>query len=722
MEDIIRVKDQYYILATSALADDRTRVLKWGEMFAVFDRYGDIFPVGLGEQGIFFEGTRYLSLYSLNLGPERPLLLSSTVKEDNILLAVDLTNPDVHITDLVAIPRGALHLFRSKFLHEGSCHERLRLANYGQKSIVAPLRFTFEADFADIFEVRGMTREQRGEKLPHEVGDDYLVLGYRGLDGVLRRTRIHFSPPPRAIRGNEAVVEISVPPQGTEEVHLTIHCLAGEPATIPRRTFEAAHLEVLNKRRRTLEATAGIYTSNEQFNHWINRSASDLDMMLTNLPQGPFPYAGVPWFNTAFGRDGIITALECLWINPDVARGVLAYLAETQAQAVIPEQDAEPGKILHETRGGEMAALQEVPFGQYYGSVDSTPLFVVLAGAYYEHTGDRDFIIRLWPHVERALTWMDTYGDKDGDGFVEYDRRTPKGLIQQGWKDSHDSIFHADGELAQAPIALCEVQGYVYAARRAAADLAEALSQPVRASTLRSQARALQENFERAFWQDDMGIYAVALDGDKRPCRVRTSNAGQCLFTGIASPDHARILAPTLMGEEFFSGWGIRTLAAGEARYNPMSYHNGSIWPHDNALIARGLSHYRFRELALKVLAGMFDASLFMDLNRLPELFCGFHRRPGEGPTQYPVACSPQAWAAGAVFMLLQACLGLTIRGTQNQVHFFHPALPEFLQEVSIRNLRVGQGSMDLALRRYSGNVAIQVVRREGDVSLLVVK
>jgi glycogen debranching enzyme len=369
-----------------------------------------------------------------------------------------------------------------------------------------------------------------------------------------------------------------------------------------------------------------------------------------------------------------------------------------------------------------MAALGEIPFGRYYGSVDATPLFVLLAGAYHERTGDRDFVESIWPNVEAALGWIDTHGDADGDGFVEYFRRSADGLGNQGWKDSHDAVFHADGALAQGPIALCEVQGYVYGAKRAAAALASALDRTRRAEELHEQARALRARFEEAFWCEELDTYALALDGDKRPCRVRTSNAGHCLLTGIVSPERARRVARTLLGPDSFSGWGVRTVAATEARYNPMSYHNGSVWPHDNALIACGLARYGLKEEVLRIMAGLFDASLFVDLHRLPELFCGFVRRPGEGPTLYPVACAPQTWAAAAVFLLLQACLGVTVSAPEGRVCFSYPVLPPFLKEVQVRNLRVGGATVDLLLLRHGQDVGINVLRREGRVEITMVK
>jgi glycogen debranching enzyme len=444
-------------------------------------------------------------------------------------------------------------------------------------------------------------------------------------------------------------------------------------------------------------------------------------MMTTETSTGPYPYAGVPWYSTPFGRDGIITALECLWFNPELSKGVLAYLASTQAKETRPEQDAEPGKILHEARDGEMANLGEIPFKRYYGSVDATPLFVLLAGEYFARTGDLDFIKTIWSNLELALAWIDNFGDLNRDGFTDYDRKSSKGLIHQGWKDSHDCIFHEDGTDAKGPIALCEVQGYVYAAKKSAANLASALEKYDLAQKLLDQAETLQEAFEKAFWCEPISTYALALDGNKQPCRVRTSNAGHCLFTGIAEKEHARRVAQTLLSDASFSGWGIRTVAASEVRYNPMSYHNGSVWPHDNALIAHGLARYGQKGAAMKLLEAFCEASVNMDFHRLPELFCGFQRRGGEGPTRYPVACAPQAWSASSIFLFLQACLGLTINSSAGTVTFTNPVLPGFLKEVRIGNLRLKEGSVDLLLMNRIHDVGINVLKKTGNVQVLVV-
>lgn len=678
----------------------------------MFDRLGDVQSTGMGEQGLFFEDTRHLSRYKVELWGTRPLLLSSTVETGNFLFTGDLTNLDVSRESRVVIPRGTLHVLRSRFLWKNSCYEEFVFMNHGLSDLYVPFRLSFEADFADIFEVRGMHRQHRGTHPPPEVRDNSVRLAYDGLDGVSRRTVLRWSSVPDHATDRELSYRVNLHPKERASFHFSFSCdseAAEQSISYPLAMSAArAELEGLGSTFPRLSS------SNSRFNDWINRSIADVKMMMVGNPEPNYPYAGVPWFGTVFGRDGIITALQSLWLNPDMARGVLQSLASSQATKVDPAIESEPGKILHEMRQGEMATLGEVPFGKYYGSVDSTALFIMLAGAYYERTADAKFIQDLWPNIERALRWIDEYGDADRDCFVEYRRHSDKGLVQQGWKDSNDSIFHADGSIAEAPIALCEVQGYVYAAKLAAARLCRFAGEAQRSAALEVEAENLRERFEEQFWCEELSTYALALDGEKRPCKVRTSNAGHCLFTGIASLEHARRVAETLFHPESFNGWGIRTVASHEARYNPLSYHNGSIWPHDNSIIASGLARYGFKRLAGEMFMALLDLSSMVDLHRLPELFCGVERRPGEGPTLYPVACSPQAWAAAAPFMILQACLGISINAERKRIVFDDPYLPEGIPNLVLTDLRCGGIGVDLFLERRNDSV---LVHKAGDPS-----
>ena len=708
----------FYIPAATRARLGRT--LKHGDTFVVFDDSGDAQASGPASEGLFHEDTRFLSRLALVVNGVRPLLLSSAATADNEMLTADLTNPDFFSNGHLTLARDTVHLLRVKVLADGACFESLEVKNYAEHEVSLDLGYAFAADFADMFEVRGQKREQRGRTLKEEIDGARIVLGYRGLDRITRRTELTFDPPPRELTKREARYTLKLPPGGATTLTLAIRCLRDGADQAPQTSFaqSADAAQALVRRRRA--AAARIVTSNTSFNAWLKRSRADLDMLITDMPTGPYPYAGIPWFCTAFGRDAIITALQTLGLAPELTKGVLAFLAAVQATTVDPAMDAEPGKILHETRKGEMAALGEVPFSRYYGSVDSTPLFVVLAAKYFKRTGDREFIRSIWPNIGAALAWMRDYADPDEDGFLEYDRRSDKGLSNQGWKDSNDSVFHADGRLAEPPIALVEVQGYAYAAWRGAALLGRALGDSA-VDDYEARARKLQQRFEEVFWCPEIGTYALALDGAKRPCRVRSSNAGHALFSGIASPAHAARVAATLMDDSGFSDWGIRTVAVGEARYNPMSYHNGSVWPHDNGLIALGLARYGLREPLLKVMEGLFGAAAATELHRLPELFCGFPRRAGEGPTSYPVACSPQAWSSAAAFAVMGAALGVSFNPAAGEIRFTRPALPDFLEEVTLEHLRMGNVSVDLLFRRYTRDTSLNVLRKEGEAEIVLV-
>ena len=704
----------------SAPSDPWPYALKHGESFALFDERGDVIHGKGRADGIYFRDTRVLSQWRLLVDGRRPVLLSSTLRDNNSALIVDMTNREVRIGEHLVQQGETQHLVRKIFLWDSACHQRIAIYNYSQRTQRNTLRLEYRADFVDLFEVRGHVPQHRGTTSARVVSVSQVELGYTATDGLRQSTTMQFHPPPYRITENAVEWELELAPGERHMLFMRVDPSGDEAGH--RHASGTTFLSALRKARKALRRTSSrataIETSNEIFNEVVRRSIADLYMLITETEDGPYPYAGVPWYSTPFGRDGIITALEMLWVDPNVARGVLFFLARNQAMDTDPMADAEPGKILHEMRHGELARIGEVPFAHYYGSVDSTPLFVLLAGRYYKRTGDLETMKRLWPNIEAALRWIDGAGDPDGDGFLEYMSKRPDGLSNQGWKDSADAIFHADGALAEGPIALVEVQAYVYAAKLAIAEVARVLGRHADAARFIDEAEALRLNFEETFWSEELGNYALALDGEKRPCLVRASNVGHVLLSGIASEERAARVARELLTQKFFCGWGIRTIASGEPRYNPMSYHNGSVWPHDNAMIALGLAQYGDTQAVQAIFTGLFRAASFMSLRRLPELFCGFRRRPGRGPTNYPVACSPQAWAAAAPLALLQASLGLNFDVAKHAIVLHHPRLPDFLDEVLLRNLRLEKASVDLLLRRHGSDVAINVIRRDGDVAV----
>jgi glycogen debranching enzyme len=605
----------------------RLFALKHANTFIVADANGNV--VGEGD-GMFRDDTRVLSYWMLTVGGKKPALLSASVSQDNILFTSHLTNRPLPPLGGQSLPQGVIHVERQRLIFEGALYERITLSNFGPEETRVPLELEFDADFRDMFEVRGVSRRARGELLAPEIGPSSVCLCYRGLDGVVRQSCLSFSRAPRRLADRKAEFTIRLRHAGSTSLYIEIAPQGGEAPSRDRFRAAAARARFGMRSKRRRGATA--FSPGRVFNDWIEKSRADLALLTTELKTGPFPYAGIPWFSTPFGRDAIITSLQMLWLDPSLARGVLAFLAANQAKGRSAFQDSAPGKIMHETRKGEMVALDELPFGLYYGGVDTTPLFVMLAGAYADRTADLAFIEEIWPALLGAMGWIEGDGDSNGDGFVDYMRAAASGLANQGWKDSQDSIFHADGSDPAGPIALIEVQGYCYAAFRAMAMLAARRGDDARCAHWNGQADRLRDATEARFWMHESGLYALALDGNGRPCRVRSSNSGQLLYTGLPSPERARAVIDNLLTAPFNSGWGIRTLAEGEARYNPMSYHNGSVWPHDTALCAAGMARYGERAGVIRILDEMFEAAVRFEM-RLPELYCGFERRGrGDAP------------------------------------------------------------------------------------------
>lgn len=699
----------------------RVLAVKEGELFLYSNKHGDLASRRNFGLGLYYKDTRFLSHFSMTISGRDPVLLSSS-SERAYMSHVDLTNPDLYEWGVLAVPQQTLNIRRVRAI-SGRLYERIRIKNYNDHPVDLDMELSFAADFEDMFEVRGMTPEGGGTTEEPEIEPQRIVFRRVGRDGAKRSTTIDFETEPARIAENDGTVtatfRIHLAPYQTRGVSLTVEPSVDDSHVEPRE-FDAAIHDLRRSYEDWEKGSTQIVTDNEVFNVLLGRSLKDLRALYTKMDAGSVLAAGIPWYVATFGRDSLLASHQMLMIDPRISRETLALLARFQGTTDDPWRDEEPGKILHELREGELARSGAVPHTPYYGSVDSTPLFLMLLAQYFRWTGDREFVEGLMGNAEAALAWIDEYGDSDGDGFVEFHTRSPRGIRNQGWKDSHDSISHADGTMAEPPIALVEVQGYVYMAKQRMADVFEAMGKPQRATELRTQAAALKKRFNEAFWMEEEEYFAGALDREKRQVGSIVSNPGHALYCGIVDDDKAQAVARRLLAPDMFSGWGIRTLSKSAAAYNPMSYHNGSVWPHDNALIAAGLKRYGFVRGTNRVATALFDASTYADYMRLPELFCGFTRRSPNRPVSYPVACSPQAWAAGAPFLMLQGMLGISARAHENLLTVNKPQLPPWLGTVELRNLRIGTSRISLVFRREGEITSFSLLSREGDVRVVM--
>ncbi|GAC1321535.1 MAG: glycogen debranching N-terminal domain-containing protein [Chloroflexota bacterium] len=730
-------------------------VLKEGQLYLVTNDSGDVVRQNAQGQGLYYRDTRHLSVFELNVEGV-PLMLLSASGELNFMSTLQLANDRfVGSDERVVADTRTISVRRNRFLHEG-LHERIGFVNYNQHPVRVRVRVVFGSDFRDMFDIRGYyVPEVQGEILPIDMTASRAILHYRGQDRVLRQTHLTFEPPPaqfellnehvRVIghpdgkQGTDprleghvvpptaaAVFDLDLAPMVPQSITLHVAALANQRQPSANGSLEHRHgyeldsafLGIRESYHRWRSDATAIETDHEIFDQLVSRALDDLRLLTDTVSGDLVPTAGIPWFAVPFGRDSLITGMQTLSLRPEILAGTLRFLAHRQGKEVNAFRDEQPGKILHEVRLGELARLSRVPHSMYYGSIDATPLFVVALGEYVRWTGNMDMARTLLPNAEAAMRWMRDYGDLDGDGFIEYQTTSTEGLRNQGWKDSSDSISYRDGELVEPPIALAEVQAYAFAAHREMAYLYGLLGEHGKARDARQAAERVRDLFvDRLAITDTEGrpFWGMGLDGQKRVIDTVGSNPGHALWAGVLRGDDARAAAERLTATDMLSGWGLRTLSGLERRFNPMSYHNGSIWPHDNALVALGLKRAGMDDAALRIAAQIFDAGLRFSGMRLPELWCGFSRdqRYGSRPAQYPVSCSPQAWAAGSAFMLLQAMLGLEAGGIEGVVRL-RPVLPHWLGRVSYRRLRVGETRVDFDVIREGHRVVVDVLEDGG--------
>ena len=690
-------------------------VLKHDRYFLIADCHGDITPPGHCSLGLFEEDTRLLSHYALTMRGGRPSLLSIQSPR-SYLGQIDLTITDAEFGGMRWDPKNCVHI-RRELLVSDRLVERVTITNYLAHPIDYWVELAVACDFADIFEIRGWKREQRGQFFKAQRERKKLILSYQGLDGATVYSNIHFRRAPSEITSLGARWTFNLPPRSPYVLEWEV--LGGKDPTTASILSGIGlddHKKQLDEGsiRWTGQCTRWSTAPAELRNH-LERSIDDLHALYVAGSAGRMITAGIPWYSTPFGRDSIITSLETLSLNPSIAIDTLRCLARYQGEQENPFTEEQPGKIMHEIRRGEMARNREIPHIPYYGTIDATPLFLVLLHETWRWTGDDALVRELLPHAERAVEWITKYGDVDGDGFVEYvGSATGKGLANQGWKDSSDGVPFPDGSMPEPPIALVEVQGYVYDGLLRMASLFRAFGRHKQADEFRSHATGLREQILQHFWIEELGTFALALDGKKKPLKTVTSNAGHLLWSGVPEPWQAERMAAQLMSPDMFCGWGIRTLSGAHPVFNPMSYHNGSVWPHDNALIVMGLAKYGLASAALPVLRGLQEAASFDDFQRLPELFCGISQTAGMHPVWYPVSCSPQAWAAGAFFMMLQAVLGLQPDASGGVLHIKNPVLPTFLDEVTISKLAIGQARVALRFERHGDRTLANLLSVSG--------